>query len=315
MNKLLTIIIPTYNRREQLIRLLKSIERQKAEKLLYIVILNNNSGYDVEQSIKNNFSGLFLDVIEIYNRPYNSGGDYNIGSSFLFAKTDYLWIIGDDDEVVDGCFDIIENDIKKYREIPLFKYPAEGQSIREDEIIVNNIEQFEELNETGVITAGNIIFVSNNIYNLPKLKDYISTSLYYSYCSIPHSLPMLRCLIDERPFLYSNKEIIRYIEPEGDHWNYVKIIASISTVLDINEGNKYQIVKDFFNIITRHFCISNFLLACLKIEDKYYRRYISNKGMNTVFANRGLLSKLLFILFKIESEFHVKLFSLVLSLR
>ena len=64
MEKFLTIVIPTYNRENQLIRLLRSIERQKVEHLYYIVILNNHSDYDVETSIRNHFPDPFIDNIE-----------------------------------------------------------------------------------------------------------------------------------------------------------------------------------------------------------------------------------------------------------
>lgn len=301
LNKFLTIAIPTYNREKQLIRLLKSIERQDAVDKYYIVILNNHSNYDIKQSISNHFDGEFSNNIEIYNRPYNSGGDYNISSAFLFAKSNVLWIIGDDDEVLDGCFDIIEEDIYHYPDVPCFKYHIKGHSTYKDDVMINHISQFRDLFKKKYFSAGDIIFLSNNVFNLPMMGDYVSDSLYYSYCSVPHSLPMLRCMIDGKAFLLSHREIINYNEPDGDHWNYIKISTSLSTVLDINCDGEYHVVKDFFYTISEHIDICLFLEECLLLNNRAYRKYVCRKGMSTIFANRGLYTRYCFFLYQLEN--------------
>lgn len=311
MEKFLTIVIPTYNRENQLIRLLRSIERQNAVHLYYIVILNNHSDYDVEASVRNHFKGAFIDNIEIYNRPYNAGGDYNIASAFLFAKSPFMWIIGDDDEVLDDCFNIICEDVARYPDLPCFKYHIEGHSTYNSDVLVDKINIFSELHKKKYFTAGDIIFVSNNIYNLPQLgNDYISSVLYYSYCSVPHALPMLRCLIDEKKFLMSHREIIKYNAPEGDHWNYIKIAMSLSTVLDINYDNRYDVVTKFLNIISEHFPTSEFLEECLHIEDKRYRKYVRNKGLSALCKENKAYNLFCTFLYWIESFLGIHLLSL-----
>lgn len=313
MEKFLTIVIPTYNRENQLIRLLRSIERQNAVHFYYIVILNNHSDYDVEASVQNHFEGTFLDNIEVYNRPYNAGGDYNIGSAFLFAKSQYLWIIGDDDEVEDSCFDIIEKNIGLYPEISFFKYHIKGQARYNEDILIKNIINFKDLYKRNYFIAGDVLFVSNNIYNLSKLEKYISTALYYSYSSVPQVLPMLGCLIDEKPFMWCHNEIIKYNAPEGDHWNYIKIATSLSTVLDISYGNNYSAVKCFFNIISDHFQIVEFLAECLRISDKSYRKYVSRKGMNSLYEKKNFGIWIYYIFYLLESKTGIKLFSFYLK--
>jgi glycosyltransferase involved in cell wall biosynthesis len=314
MNKLLTIAIPTYNRKNQLIRLLNSIEKQKAFDKYYIVILNNNSNYDVEKSIKEHFFGEFLDNITIYNRPYNGGGHYNIGSAFLFAKTQYLWIIGDDDEVCDGCLSIIQRDIANNPELPIIKYHIKGQSQYTEDIIIKGINDFKSFYLKKYFIAGDIIFVSNCLYNLPQIADYIPTVLYYTYTSVPHTLPMLRCLADERNFMWSHHEIIKYNEPEGDHWNYVTITTSLSTVLDINIDGKYVVVREFFKIISSHWGIVEFLHECLKIKDKRYRKHVCKKGLMTLFAEKRIGYFFFYILYKMENNIGIQALSLYIYL-
>jgi len=306
MHKFLTIVIPTYNRERQLIRLLQSIERQDAVDKYYVVILNNHSDYDVKEALSKAFSGDFLDNIVYYDRPYNAGGDYNIGSAFLFAKTDYLWIIGDDDEVLDGCFDIIGEDIAKYPDIPYFKYHIQTHSSYDEDLIISDIDEFKRHFYQKRFCAGDVLFVSNNVYNLRLAGDYVPTSLYYSYCSIPHALPMLRCLADKRPFVWSHREIVSYHAPEGDHWNYVKIATSFSTVLDIQAGADYATTERFFRILSQHFEPRDFLAECLKVKDKRYARYVCRKGMATLFRNRFLASRYCRFLYGVERATGIK---------
>lgn len=300
VNKFLTIVIPTFNREKQLLRLLRSIERQEVVDKYYIVILNNHSDYNVDDSLKRSFSGDFLDNIEVYNRPYNAGGDYNIGSAFLYAKTQYLWIIGDDDEVIDGCIDIIENDILCYPEIPFIKYHNKNHSSYNTNLIVSNITDFKFYYKKKYFTAGDIIFVSTNVYNINKLQSYIPQSLYYSYCSVPHILPMLGCLIDEESFMLSHRELVKYNAPEGDHWNLIKISTSLSTFLDIFYGKNYKIVQDVFYIITNHFGLLDFLQDCIKIEDRSYRKYVYKKAGRTIYRYKTINDYFLISLYKIE---------------
>ena len=305
VNKFLTIVIPTYNREKQLIRLLKSIERQNVIEKYYIVVLNNHSNYDVKTSIRNHFPDPFVENIEIYNRPYNAGGDYNIGSAFLFAKSQYLWIIGDDDEVLDGCIDIIEEDALKYPEIPYLKYHNLKHSSYNQDIVISNICDFKNSFNNRCFAAGDIIFVSTNVYNLKKAQPYISLSLYYSYCSVPHILPMLGCLIDEIPFVLSHREIVKYNAPDGDHWNLIKISTSLSSFLDIFVGKNYKVVQDVFYILTGHFGILEFLVECQNIKDKDYRNYVFNKGNFTLYRYKSFYDRYLIFLYKLGVTFGV----------
>ena len=48
----LSIVIPTYNRKDRLIRQLRSIYNQRESSLVDIVICDNHSDYDVEAAIR-----------------------------------------------------------------------------------------------------------------------------------------------------------------------------------------------------------------------------------------------------------------------
>ena len=281
--KILTIAIPTYNRKKQLVRLLKSIESQNCPELFYIIIFDNCSDYSVEDAVDEEFIGDFRNSIEVQERQLNGGGDYNISSTFAYFKTTLFWLIGDDDEMTSGAIQKVIENYRKYPEIPFFKYIMPGAFLLSDNIRLNNVDDFVKCHKKGYLLGG-IIFMSNNIYNIDIIKPYLPDCLYYGYCSISQIIPMMHCLIDsDHQVLLCKDYIVKYNAPEGDHWNYLKIVTSLSTFLDINWGNNYKEVQKFFRVVSSYFGIGEFLIDNIKITDKSYRKYIYWKGMHTVY--------------------------------
>ena len=173
MEKLLTIAIPTYNRKGQLIRLLKSIEAQNCTNHYSILISDNCSNYSVDDAIDEAFSGEFRELIEVIRREVNGGGDYNISSIFAYANTKLFWIVGDDDELLPGAIEKVIDNYKKYPEIPFYKYIMNGAPHTPEDIRMHNVDDLVRSHKKGYLIGG-IIFVSNNVYNIELLKPYLS---------------------------------------------------------------------------------------------------------------------------------------------
>lgn len=283
MGKILTIGIPTYNRKHQLIRLLKSIQAEKSTDKYSIIISDNCSNYSVEETIDTVFSGEFRNTITVKRRDVNGGGDYNISTLFENCNTSLLWLIGDDDEILPGAINRVIENHEKYPDIPVFKYATQSAMKFTEDIRMKNVNDFARCHKNGYL-YGAIIFMSNNIYNIKMVKPYFSDCLYYGYCSVSHFLPLMHCLVDsEFDAMLCKDNIVKYNNPDGDHWNYLKIVTSLSTVLDINWGHNHKDIKKIFCIICSYFGITQFLLENIKITDKSYRNYTYWKGRNTVF--------------------------------
>ena len=276
----------TYNRRNQLIRLLKSIESQNRMDIYSILISDNCSNYSVQDALDEEFSGAFRDNIEVMRREVNGGGDYNISSLFAYAKTKLFWIIGDDDEVLPGAIEKVIDNYRRHQDIPFFKYVMPAAFKFSDDIRMSNIDDLVVCHKKGYLLGG-LIFVSNNIYNVDLLRPYFSDCLYYGYCSISQIIPMLRCLVDsDYDVLLCKDYIVKFNAPEGDHWNYIKVVTSLGTILDINWGGNHKEIKKAFRVIGDYFGYGRFLTENIKIKDKYYRKYIYWKGSNTLFNRR-----------------------------
>ncbi|MDB4302841.1 glycosyltransferase family 2 protein [bacterium] len=110
--KTLTIAIPTYNRAAILKKCLSSIFSQinGLEKHINILVSDNNSD-DNTFDVVNNFILSGHDLIYNKNKS-NIGMDMNFKYCFNNCKSKYVWILGDDDFILDGSLIDIINILK-----------------------------------------------------------------------------------------------------------------------------------------------------------------------------------------------------------
>ena len=139
------------------------------------------------------------------------------------------------------------------------------------------------------------------------IKSYFPDCLYYGYCSVSQIIPMMHCLVTPgQEVMICKDNIVKYNIAEGDAWNYVKVVTSLSTVLDINWGSHHNDIRRMFGVICSYFGIGEFLIGTIKIQDKSYRKYIYWKGMHTVFKRRkNILDLFAMACYRIEVLTHI----------
>lgn len=107
MQPKLSICIPTYNRSSYLKILLNSIVGQiEGYQNIIELIVSDNASTDDTSMIVDEFiqQGVIMRYIK---KPTNTGLDGNIANCFINASGEYVWIIGDDDILVDGAISYI----------------------------------------------------------------------------------------------------------------------------------------------------------------------------------------------------------------
>ncbi len=250
---ILTIIIPTYNRKERLLNLLNSIFQEKVGNYR-IIICDNCSTYDINDFLKQNICENNLEKIEIQRRIVNTGMIGNLTYAMTLSKTKWFWTISDDDEIVEGALQKIYKEMENNKDIALIKFSTLGigKSGEEENIEVSSLEQFIDYyyNNKNRDRSGNLVFFSNNVFNMEKIKDYLIFSFEYSYTQVPHMIPILMGLNEKKMKVkFSMKKVIKYLPPDGDHWNVGKIVLGASTFshLPLNLTEDYR--KKFLEIM------------------------------------------------------------------
>lgn len=249
---MLTIIIPTYNRAERLKKLLLSIEKEK-NKDYKIIIIDNNSSYDIKSYLNSNLEKEFLKKIELRKNKINIGMIGNVSNCFNVISEGWIWLISDDDEIIPGAIEKIKNEIKKYKDYGMIKFSTEGigeagQEKNKDILTLEELIDYAE--ERKYINSGNLVFMSNNLFNVDILKEYYSYLFDYSYTQVPHMIPILIGLNKKEVKLrYNETKIIRYIPADGDGWSVKKVILGASTFahLPINLDKIYM--RKFYKMI------------------------------------------------------------------
>lgn len=100
---LLSIAIPTYNRAGYLVKLLENIAHQAKEFLGSVEIcVSNNGSSDNTSKIMAGFKNKHPEIISYNENPENLGLDKNMIKVMKMSRGKFVWLMGDDDWVVDG---------------------------------------------------------------------------------------------------------------------------------------------------------------------------------------------------------------------
>ena len=94
---LLTIAIPTFQRREAVCKTVQSLLKESTNRLFDITIVVNGSGDGTYEELTKLYSGI--EDLEIYHHEENKGFAKNFIRLFTECQTDYLLILSDEDEV------------------------------------------------------------------------------------------------------------------------------------------------------------------------------------------------------------------------
>jgi hypothetical protein len=288
--KLLTIVIPTYNRGERLMNQLKSIFLQPEYKNTEIVILDNHSNYDIENGLKNNFTSEELSVIELIRNPFNIGIDGNLSNVFMFCKTKYMWLLSDDDETLSNSIETVLLNIENYKNVAAYKYSIKNFLPEEDKVIAN-ITEFIEYYKSGVHTSGSMIFISNNIFNMELLAPFLQNAF------TPFNFFMLiitALFTNTVEIKFCSESIVNYIPPNpGSEWDFISMLLRASTfdkfTMSILYKNNYAFKKkqliELSALLIRDFSHRKLIYDLFRINSRWRRVYIYNKLFFDVLIN------------------------------
>ena len=123
MNKILTIVIPTYNGEErlkwslgQLLPLAKKVEDKVA------VLVNDNCSTDNTEVVVREFALQYRGLLDYHRQPENIGADRNYFDGAARSTTKYVCIMGDDDIITPSYFDAIFGILQEYPELAYINY-------------------------------------------------------------------------------------------------------------------------------------------------------------------------------------------------
>jgi glycosyltransferase involved in cell wall biosynthesis len=260
----LTVVIPTYNRKERLNRTLDILELQTCDNFK-VIILDNDSDYDVNDVIVGRDT-KFRERIKLVHNKRNIGMHGNLASAFVQETEGWLWTLSDDDIPSLYAVEDICEEIERNRETGaiLFSILDLHSQVQEGRIFQNLRELlsfYKSMMEANPKTYydGDFIYFSNKVYNLEYIKNYCDKVFLYTYTGVPQLVPILFMLYEETASVcISNKKIIQYDSPDGNHWNWaetvlgMRIISDFPFDLDVtSQKTLYRLIVPSYQILLK----------------------------------------------------------------
>lgn len=223
----LTIAIPTYNRPRQLKTTVQLLLPQLTEDT-EITILDNASPIPVTHDslqIPTSHTG----TVNIRRNQVNIGLSGNVLRCFEVCKTQYIWVLADDDYPSEHCIETIFSAIKNAPQATSYNFNEDNERISCFTSHGQNdfIQKLD--NWAGILSS------SNNVYSATMMQSYISAGYEYAYSCAAHVAVLLEALrVGDGDVVFETAQIITGNQPGLDNpWSSVSLIQRRFAILDL----------------------------------------------------------------------------------
>jgi hypothetical protein len=211
-----TVGIPTFNRHERFLKLYNQLYQYSGIDNFKLIISDNNSGPKVNSIIE---ESEFKNNINFINRKFNVGPIANILRIFEECQTEWLIIIGDDDEINPSFFSDLRQEIAKNSnndslDVMAIKFRSNVYPGQKNTII-ESLEQFCEYNQN-LRQFGSTLLISTWLFRVDAVTKYLRYGYLFSGMQMPHVVPLLKGLQGGGKIRYSSRSPINFKEADDD---------------------------------------------------------------------------------------------------
>jgi hypothetical protein len=230
----LSIIIPTYTRPEAITRRVRELLPFLGEEL-ELVIIDNASPQNVEELIASEVPESVGRIRHIRNRV-NIGGNANICRCFEVGNGDWMWLLGDDDDVLGSAVSSIMEEIDKVAlsglivagfnfSTSIYEYPVRVE-------FVDIHSYWRSLK--GVNQFGNALFISSCVYNLGEIRQWLKMGYQYCYSCAPQMVMVMCALSNGLVWINSPAKLVHCEEPlPEEKWNSFVVLSGLPSLMDV----------------------------------------------------------------------------------
>lgn len=220
VQKILTIAIPTFNRGiqigKQLNFLLNIIDDRTS-----IIVIDNCSDED-QFSYLNKFS----QSIQIVRNKFNVGMYANVLRCFELCESEYLWVIGDDDDLNLDSLEIIRNLIEKFPNQDTIHAYKRAREV----LVDNNLDSFIE----SIENFSDFLYLPNTIYKMENTQKFIRTGYRYAYSGAPHLVLSLCTANSGGKHFFSSQLLVKPPKVSNqERWSQVDVALGMPTLCEI----------------------------------------------------------------------------------
>ena len=191
-NKLLTIAIPTYNRKVELLKTIDDLIKYGFcdHKEIRVCIIDNHSNYNLQEILEERD---LEDSIYLKTNAYNFGLGANIMECFRICSTQWLWVLGDDDKVLSTSLQRILSCIRKAKPGTICINFSSAHGENKENKYIDNLKNLSQ-----ELKFSNMLFLSTNIFNATSLKPHYESGYRSCFFNMPHTSMVLNSLIESK---------------------------------------------------------------------------------------------------------------------
>ncbi len=197
---LLTIAIPTFNRNEALAQLLTKILPQIGEGVR-LVIADNCSEVPVA-TVVDPLRARFPDAdVRLLRNRVNVGANANILRCFELCESDWIWVVGDDDEVEPEAVATILQRIAEHPDCLLINFPID--TLRPASKRTTGLREFVD----AIDPSADVPWITSTVYKVPELLPNLRIGYQFAFSMLPHVAMLLVSLKDDHRCLFAADHI------------------------------------------------------------------------------------------------------------
>jgi hypothetical protein len=317
---MLTIAIPTFNRHEKLLKTLNNLYLFKGKFPIIVLIIDNFSTPPVSEYLaEKKYSGF--DYTKIYRNNGNIGASANLLLSFVYAVSDWMWLLGDDDLPLSNCLNSIFNEIEKAHENDfLIKFNSPAGDFPDFDTTISNEKEFIKFC-TNFRYYSNMLFISNSIFRVNSMQRNLHIMFEYTNTLAPHIIGILKNVSQNKCIKIVNNLITEHgiteeVERKWDTQHRIREGVLYFTDLKDHGSFKTEMARNLFNnyFSTKRFFTS--LFAYPFKHKNYSIDYWHWFYWKSSFLFSGIKSAyLLFLSMTIKYYFNSRLINTILSKR
>jgi glycosyltransferase involved in cell wall biosynthesis len=306
----LSIFIPTFNREAKLNELLNQLNSINNNYCNVNII--DNCSVDNTMEVVNDFMKNAIFPLYYNRNEVNVGLSGNLIKCIENCKTDWLWIIGDDDLINVEAFNILsELNLNLISDDTIYiNFSTPNLFVRKSKFYSTSLEEFV----FNLDSFSNFIFISSSIINIKHLKKHLRFSYIYANTLVPYIPILLSGLKDNNNFkvVFSDKIIATFVNPnKNEKWSYFNYYLNIDSLLEFFSDSKSDNYLLFNKKILETFIVDlNYLNSILlnKEYNLYFKKYLFNniffKLINFKYK-AGIVQKIYLLIFYIIINFSI----------
>lgn len=184
----LSICIPTYNRRDKVLELVRFLKIEFSKYSCCITVRDNASCDGTYDALRENFCDNSHIYIEKNFENIGLGG--NLHLLYTDDKGEYLWVVGDDDWIGPGIGELIFNALSESSSGCYFiNYRAVDRlgKVEFENAFSEDVAKNESLLPVFMMNGSVMMFITSMIYDVKEIKRLVDTksSLYYPRLTLP----------------------------------------------------------------------------------------------------------------------------------